>query len=173
MRTMTGAMSTAVAADVRLPGYFVEIGFSTALRMSSRGVITWDSKTWTAYDVSVENFGVDAGGSVVTASVTIGNSAKTVSNDVMLYGVIDRTAKVWQFYGNTPALADPVLLFTGTVSAFNIASDVSVRLSLTTNASAVYCPRSYIDSGSGFNFLPASDQYIWFHAQKYKLIAER
>ena len=172
MRTLTTAMTNATAATVRLPGYFVEIGFTSPLRMSSRGQITWNSLTWLAYDVTIQSLVVNSSTSDIDATLVIGNADMSLGVSIMNYGIVDRTLKIWAYYGDTPALADPVLMFDGRVSAFDVASDVSVRLQCSTQASVLYCPRTYLDAAAGFNYLPANNQYIWFHAERYQLVAE-
>ena len=64
-RTLTPATQTAIGQPITTPGYLVYLGFSTALRFTSRGVsINWNGYNWVpgyivsdGVDITLDNDG--------------------------------------------------------------------------------------------------------------------
>lgn len=171
-RTLVGTSASGITAAVTLPGYFVQISFPTPLRMSSRGTKTWNSLTWTESNFEVSSVTISSGSSSATATISIDNTDKVFSTRILSETVLGKACKVYKYYTESPATADPVLLFEGVVEAFDINGDTNVRLSLTMTSSVVRCPRTYITPEAGFNHVPVNGQFVWFKDRHYKLVAE-
>jgi hypothetical protein len=167
-RTLSGAMTTAVAAPVTLPGYLIEIGFAMALRSSTRGSISWNSLSWTPRDVRVANLSTDGNGSRATGTLLVGNADMSFGTQVLSEGISGRTAKIWKFYGESPALADPVKVFDGVCDQCDFAESGPVRVTLVQTGSLLFCPRTYMTPESGFHFLPTPGQTVTWNGEKVK-----
>jgi hypothetical protein len=180
MRTLSGAMGTAVTAAVTLPGYLVQIGFSSPLRLSTRGTLTWNSLTWTAGDVRVSGIAVESSRAALNCELTISNAdasigglGSTIASLVLAQGIAGLACSVWAFYGEAPALGDPVLVFSGIGDEASIPEDGPVRLSMTQTASTtLYCPRTYLTPADGFSFLPTAGQIVTWNGETVRLDPE-
>ena len=173
-RTLSAPTTTAVGLDVVSPGYLVEINFATPLRLSTRGTLTWNSLTWTTWDFDVRGLAADSSGSTQGGSLTLWNGDYTISALVLGEGVANRAVNVYQFYGESPALADPVHIFAGVVDDAQLEptnATVTLRL-VQTNARALFAPRHYITPDSGFSYLPAAGTVISWDGQQYHLAEE-
>ncbi len=139
---------------ITTPAYFVQLDFSTVLRLSSRGDQTWGGYTWTGGrlgKVQINN----NGGQVELINTDLVASALTLNE-----GVADRAVSIWSFDGDTPA--SPTLIFSGVGDKLEIGAD-RVRVTLTTeNRRTLYSPRRFINAVSGFNhLLPAGKSVTW------------
>jgi hypothetical protein len=174
MRTLAGTTSTGVAAAVTTPGYFISIAFPTPLQMSTRGTFTWDSKTWTAYDVQVSGLAADGSESALNGSLSIGNADLSIGASVLLHGVAGRAVKVWSYYGDTaPGAGDPVLVFDGVADTADIPENGPVRITLQQSGGAtLFCPRTYITADAGFHWLPTPGQTFTWNGEKVRLREE-
>lgn len=113
--SLTSAMSTALGRTVYEPGIFVEIGFSTPVRIHDRqGTKTWNSLTWSAADVRLTDLAVDNGAaqrcslSLFDSDNSIAQQCRSATGDVAV--------KVWLFDRSALANADPVQIFEGMIS---------------------------------------------------------
>ena len=177
MRTLAGTTSTGVAAAVTLPGYFVKIAFNNGNNtsyLSSRGTLTWDSHSWTGYDVTVSGLAVDGGGSSQNGSLSIGNQDAVIGGLVMLRGVSGTAITVWAYYGDTaPATGDPVKVFDGVGDTADIPENGPVRVSLQqSGGTTLYCPRTYMTPENGFHVLPTEGQIITWNNETIRLTSE-
>lgn len=171
MRTLTSAVNTAVTGPVTAPGYFVEILFSTPLRFSSRGTITWNGNTWLAWDVRPAGLSADSDQSTAAGNITLGNSDFSLGIVVLAQGIVDRAINIWKFYGESPATADPVQVFAGVGAEVTLDPTkgiVTIGLQQAGGRSA-YSPRRYITAEQGFSFLPAAGQVIPWNGEIYTL----
>lgn len=170
MRTLGGATTTEVGAAVTRPGYLIEIAFSTTVRLSSRGTIDWSGQTWSAYDCSVRGLAADSAEVQTDGALDIGNADLAMSAYILGDGVSGRAVRVWKFYGDATALADPVLLFDGIADEAVIADDGRVSITLQqAGGRTLYCPRTYITPDAGFNWLPAQGQKITWNGETITL----
>lgn len=181
MRTLVGSTSTGVAAAVTLPGYLIEIGFTTPLRISTRGTLTWDSKSWAAADARVSGLSADGSASSLNGALDIGNFDTNIGGLgsgmgvlVLAEGVAGRACSIWAYYGDTaPAAGDPVKVFSGVCDAADIPSDGPVRITLAQSGGrTLYCPRTYLTADSGFSYLPTPGQLVRFNGETIRLEAE-
>ena len=140
--------------SVTTPAYFVQIDFSTPLRLSSRGDQVWDGYTWTGGRLGK----VQAG--------SIGGQLELLNSDllsgalVLTEGVADRAIRVWSFDGDNPVAA--VMIFAGVGDKAEIGAD-RVRITLVTeNRRTLHSPRRFVNSVTGFNhLLPAGTKVSW------------
>lgn len=170
MRTLGGATTTEVGAAVTRPGYLIEIAFSTTVRFSSRGTISWSGQTWTAYDCNVRGLGVDSSEVQTEGALDIGNADLVMSTLILSEGVSGRAVRVWKFYGDASALADPVLLFDGMADEATISDNGRVLITLQqAGGRTLYCPRTYITPDAGFHWLPPQGQKITWNGETITL----
>jgi hypothetical protein len=174
-RTVTAALTTEVGKDVTSPGYFVEVGFATPLRLSSRGTMSWSGNTWTTWDVRVRGLSTESGGSTAGGSIVLANGDYTISALVLNEGVANRAVKVWQYYGDSALTAsDPVQVFVGVADDATIdptSGTVTLQL-VQTNAAALFAPRFYVTPETGFSFLPAPGTVVDWDGERYVLGSE-
>ena len=173
-RTISGPLTTAIGLDVVSPGYLIEILFGTPLRLSTRGTLSWNSLTWTTWDARVQGLGIEAGRSSGTGSLVLGNADYSISALVLGEGVANRAVHVWKFYGESPALADPVHVFSGIADDAQIDPTrgiVTIDL-VQANARALFAPRFYVTPEMGFSHLPPVGTVINWNDERYVLEAE-
>jgi hypothetical protein len=173
MRTLAGSTNSGVTATVTLPGYLIQIAFATTLRLSTRGTLTWNSQTWTAADVRLSGLSVDSSRSSLNGELAIGNADLAIGAQVLSEGVSGRAVIVWAFYGESPALADPVKVFEGVANEAAIPEVGPVRISLQqASGTTLFCPRTYLTAANGFSFLPTEGQIITWNGETIRLSAE-
>ena len=146
---------------ITTPAYFVQLDFSTVLRLSSRGDQTWNGYTWTGGrlgKVQISN----NGGQVELINTDLVAGALTLNE-----GVADRAISIWSFDGDTPSSS--TLIFSGVGDKLEIGAD-RVRIMLTTeNRRTLYSPRRFINAVSGFNHLIPAGKSITWAGQTYLL----
>ena len=169
MRTRTPATSSAADAAVTQPLYLIEIGFTPALRLSTRGDVTWNSLSWSGGEaIDVSSLDADGSGRQ-SGTVQIGNLDDYVGTLVLGQGVADRPVKVWKADGVALDVADPVLVFDGVAQGADVdTSRVSLSLAGSGTRSA-YAPRRVIGPAAGFNFLLPAGTKIRIGADTYTL----
>lgn len=167
-RELTAATQAASEAVVTEPGYLIELLFSVPVRISTRGLVSWNSQTWLPMACAVGGLALD-GTPLQEGSLTFIDSDGAIAVLVLAEGVADRGARVWEFFGQTPATADPVLRFDGVLDTYAIDdSTAEVHLSLK-QAEVLFAPRNLINAANGFNFLPATGTKINWGGQDYEL----
>lgn len=140
--------------SVTTPAYFVEIAFTTTLRLSSRGDQSWNGYTWTGGRLGRVQAGSTGG------QVELLNSDLLSGALVLNEGIADRAIRVWAFDGDNPLSA--VMIFAGVGDKAEIGAD-RVRITLVTeNRRTLYSPRRFVNSVTGFNrLLPAGTKVSW------------
>lgn len=169
MRTLTPATTSATDATVTQPLYLIEIGFSPALRLSTRGDVAWNSLSWSGGEaIDVSSLDADGSGRQ-SGTVQIGNLDDYVGTLVLSQGVADRPVKIWKADGAALDVADPVLVFDGVIQSADVdTSRVSLSLAGSGTRSA-FAPRRVIGAASGFNFLLPAGTKIKIGATTYTL----
>ena len=175
MRTLTAAVTTATTGPVTAPGYFVEILFSTPLRLSSRGTISWGGNPWTGWDVRPSGLVANAEQSTTRGSLVLGNTDYSIGSLVMNQDIVDRAIRIWKFYGSSPAAADPVEVFSGVGSDFLLdPTQGTCTISLQqAGGRSQFSPRRYITAEQGFSFLPSTGTIIHWNGETFILEASR
>jgi len=127
MITLSGAMTSAIGVTYPRHGAFVEIGFTTPLRVHDRqGTKTWDSKTWVAADVRIGGFVVE-NGAAQRCSITFVDSDNAIAQQLRAQK-IGLPVKVWLFDASALAAGDPIKLFDGIIAAASGGDDRRVRV---------------------------------------------
>jgi hypothetical protein len=174
VRTLAGSTSSGVTAAVTLPGYFVQISFATPQRWSTRGTLTWNSLTWTGYDVQVSGLIYDGAEASLNGALAIGNNDLAIGALVLSEGVAGRACSIWKFYGDSnPATGDPVKVFEGVCDSADIPENGPVRITLQqSGGTTTFCPRTYLTAAAGFSFLPTPGQIVTWNDETVRLSPE-
>lgn len=160
MRTLSSALLTELGLSVTRPGFLVQLGFSTTLRLSTMGDISWGGYTWAASDARINGLGQD-GSAGNTGNLVLGNTDLAFGALVLNEGASDVPCAIWACYAGATAGGDPVQVFSGVTDGANIDAN---RVSLALVAQAVttlYAPRVFINKAAGFNYLaPAGTKVV-------------
>jgi hypothetical protein len=148
MLTLDAALIAELGLTVTRPGYLVEMAFSTPLYLSSIGDVSWDGKTWVAADVRVNGLSRDERGGGA-GQIVLGNALLDYGALVLNEGVADRAIRVWAVWAG---VIDPVAEFNGVGDAADIGEKVTISLAAQ-GTRALYSPRRFINSSTGFNTL--------------------
>ena len=169
MRQITETLSTSSSSLVTQPLYLIEIGFTPALRLSTRGDVTWSALAWSGGETIVVS-SLDADGSGrQSGTIQVGNLDDYVGTLVLSQGVADRPVKIWKTDGMALDAADPVLVFDGVVEGADV-DTTRVSLSLAgAGTRSAFAPRRVIGAASGFNFLLPAGTKIKIGATTYTL----
>lgn len=153
MRTLSGALSSALGAPVQRPALLVQAQFSTMQRWSSMATITWDGHTWTARDLGVDSLRV--GPLSVAGTLVLGNADDVAGTLVLGEGVQDRVIRIWGYDAAATALGDVVWL-ADAVGASAEVTATQVRIALRHRCEFVAVPRTLVTEANGFSqALPA------------------
>lgn len=165
-RALSGAMASALAADVTQPGYLVSIAFATPVYLSSRGDVTWNGRVWIAFPVRVSNVEFDGRGRQ-TARIELGNLDNTMGALVMRDGTNNRAIEVFVCYASALGESDPVQVFRG----FGNGSTVTpARVTVDAESGArSKVPRRYVTRETGFNFITPAGTVISWGGELYTL----
>lgn len=168
MRTVSTATQAKLGQTHTQPGYLIELAFSTMIRYSTRGDVTWNSKIFAQYDVRVDGIQSDQNGGA-DARIVVGNTDLSFSALMLNEDPQDKPARIWKFYEGAAALADPVAIFDGVVDSVDF-SHQAVTLNLANgNADTLFIPRGRITREAGFLRLSPAGRIIQFAGQKFKL----
>lgn len=169
MRTLTEPTASATGATVTQPLYLIEIGFSPALRLSTRGDVTWNSVIWSGGElVAVSGLQSDGSGRQ-SGTIQVGNLDDYLGTLVLGQGVADRACKLWKADGAALAASDPVLVFDGVIARADV--DVS-RVSLIlagAGSRAAFVPSRVIGPAAGFSVLTPAGTQIRIGTSTYTL----
>lgn len=169
MRTLTTPTSNATQAAVTTPAYLVEIAFATIIRLSSRDDQAWNGHTWLGGRMGkVSGLKWDEKGQQ-SGAIEIINTDLLYSALVLGEGIAGRKVRIWKFYGDNPAVSDPVEVFNGVADEADIGAD-AVRITLSgENFLTFYAPRRFIGASTGFNHLTPAGRKITWGTQTYIL----
>lgn len=166
MITLSAALQAAHASAIQKPAWLVYVGFSTPLRLSSYGDVTYDSNTWSAYDVDVSRIRVDA--VRVSGELVIQNADDLVGALILAEGVADRVIHIYGYDAGATDTADIVHLVTCVGGASSLSHD---RVSIGLRASTEYtsAPREFVNSASGFTYMIPAGTQLRINGQVYKV----
>ncbi len=167
MRTLHSTLLATLGATVTQPGYLVQIDFSTPVRLSTLGDLSFNGYTWTAADIKVRGLGVDEkggqGGSLVFA-----NTLDDVGALVLGEGIADRRVRVWAC--DAGAATHSVAIFDGVGDDASIAENGAVTITLAASAMATsHWPRRRINRATGFTTLMPAGARLTVGGQPYIL----
>ena len=170
MLTLSSALLTDLGLTVTRPGYLIELGYSTILRLSTMGDISWNGQTWAAANVKVQGMAQDGSGSN-DAAVILGNADNTYGALVLNEGAGEIAATVYVCYAGATATADVVRRFYGVTDSADFSDDgmqITLRLVAQGNAT-LFSPRVFINKAAGFNFLQPAGTKITVGNETYVL----
>lgn len=153
MRTLSGALATELGLTITRPGYLVEIGFSSVLRLSTLGPLNYSGYTWLPADIRVSGLSRNEQGQQAPA-LSIGNAGLDYGALILAEGIADRPVRIWSVWAGAPAEAMPE--FDGIGDDAEI-KDLRIAIKLV-NADRryAYSPRRFIGPQTGVNVrLPA------------------
>lgn len=148
-RTVSVAVSTAVALPVTSPAYLVEIGFATTLRYATHRSVTWGGVAWAAAGIVVETV------SAQEARLALANPDNAVSALVLGHSLADVPVQIYAYYGD-----DAELVFSGTLDE---APDIGPRVVLTARgfSGASSYPNLRIAAPQFNHITPAGTEIRW------------
>jgi len=174
-RELSAAFTTALSAQVTVPGYLIEIAFATPFRLCTRATITWNGLTWSRWGAELKGFVTDGAQSAISGSLILENTDNTLGILILAEGVAERSIKIWQIYGETPGLIDAFFLLQGVGDGANI--DINkglVEISIMqAGGVTLFTPRLYITRENGFQAIPANGTVIQWAGESYVLEGER
>jgi hypothetical protein len=168
LRSLSTDLTTALAGPVTKPGYLVEFAFSTPIRLSSRGSMTWNGQTWS--DAGLEISGLDAESAASARPTFVLLDFDNALAAIILNSTIaDVRVRTWAVYGEAPGASDPLLIFDGFGDAASATDERLVVTALAYSARAMLCPRRFIGKDAGFNFLPIVGTTATYGDDRHKL----
>ena len=166
MKTLTTALLAELALSVTRPGYLVELGYSTTLRLSTMGSISWGGYTWGGYDVAVSRISRDGTGAGA-ANLSVGNTDGTLGAIVLGQGAADIPCSIWAVYAGATASGDVVQVFSGVTDGAEItAQRVTFALAAQGNAT-LYAPRVFVNQINGFNWVKPAGTVFSIGIEKF------
>lgn len=118
MRTLSGAHSTALGANVTRPAFLVDIAFTSTVRYSSYATQTFGGNSYTAADLDVQNLQVEA--LSISGTIRLGNLDDVIGALILAQGVSDRAINIYGYDAAAVATADFQLLAAGVGSSASI-----------------------------------------------------
>ena len=170
MKALTSATIAEQALTVTRPGYFIRLGYSAVLRLSTMGDLSWAGQAWSSASIRVSGLGQD-GGAANTGTITLGNADLAYGALILNEGASDIPGSVWAVYAGATASGDPVLQFEGVTDGATFSEDhMQVSMSLVAQGvTTLYSPRRFINKASGFNFLQPAGTKIVFGNETFVL----
>lgn len=164
MRTLADAIATEVALTYTRPGYLLEFGFSTPIRISTLGTLAWDGHTWLGgQKVDVQGLGWSMS---ATPRVAIGNLDLAFGAVVLGEGAADKSVKIWAVYAGAPD--DAVPLFDGVADMAEV-GDMVVMTLAQRGSRTLYSPRRFVGPSAGVNHLRPENTRITLGGATYVL----
>ena len=172
-RSLSGSLTSALAAQLTKPGYLVFIGWTGNNKyLCSRGDTTWNGNTYIGFGV-IPNGLEWRGSAEQTGTLRINNSAGEYSVMALADGVADVPIKVWIFDASAVALGDPVQVFDGVGDSCDIGPE-SITIKVTSKRSrALFAPRAYINQASGWSIVPPDGRSIEWGGERYVFTRKR
>jgi hypothetical protein len=169
MRSLSGALSAALAAPVQRPAVLVEIGFDPVRRWSSHGTVAWNGHTWEAADIRVEGLQVEP--LRIAGAIVLGNADGVAGALVLAQGVADRAVTVWGYDAGATGAADVVGLGIGgaAVSATADVTTDEVRIAIRHRAEFTFSPRATVGAAAGITTLLPAGAVVRINGLDYRL----
>lgn len=169
MITLTPALLAELGLTVTRPGYLIELGYSTTLRLSTLGNVSYAARDWVGVDVKVSGLSQDGKGGN-KASLTLGNTDGVFGAVVLNEGASDIPVTIYACYAGAPG--DCVQVFEGVTDGAELDAN-KITLSLVSQANkTLFCPRVFI-APPVFNFLQPEGTKFTFGNEVYVLERSR
>lgn len=167
MKTLTAELLTELGRTITRPGYLIEIDFSTPLRLSTIGEISYAGYVWQAADVQVR--GISASGSGAQAGqLAFANTWDDFGAAILNEGIADRAVTIYSAYVGAEDDAVQVFSGVGDDAEWDAQGRISVRLAAA-NRNTLYWPRRRINAASGFHHLIPSGTRVTVGGVPYLL----
>jgi hypothetical protein len=167
-RALSAALLTELGLSVTRPGYLIELGYSSTLRLSTMGDISWGGHAWSAADAKVSGIGQDGSGAN-TGTLQLGNIDDAFGSLVLNEGASDIAVAIHACYAGATAFGDPVQIFEGVTNGAEIDSrKVTLQLVAQGNRT-LYSPRVFVNKAAGFNFLQPAGTKIFANGETFVL----
>ena len=117
MITCTSPMLSAIGVAFPSPGLYVELMFTTPIRLHDRQSPTrsWNSLTWTRADVTLSGLTIE-NGAAQSCSLSFVDSDNAIAQQCRSEAA-GKAVNIWFFDTAAPATADAVQIFSGIMSA--------------------------------------------------------
>ena len=161
MRSLSSPTLTATVQTITEPRWFLELGFSTTIRLSANGAMTWNALSWAdgAFTVSGLTWGNSIDQSV---SINFDDADNVIAAFVLNEEIADRTCKLWIFDAKATATGDPVLVFDGVCDSANGGNGGLKLAAKRLNSKTVEIPRgTYSTTLPAELFAPAGTVIQW------------
>ena len=169
MITLTSTLLAELGLTITRPGYLIELGYTSALRLSTMGNVSYGSYEWVGVDAKVSGVKQDGKGGN-SASLTLGNTDNAYGAVVLNEGAADISVSIYAAYAGAPG--DAVQVFAGVTDGAEIAPD-KITLTLAAQANkTLFCPRVFIAKPT-FNFLQPEGTKIVFNGEQFILDRSR
>lgn len=148
-RTLSGENQTGIVQSTTRELWLMEIGFSTPLRLSSRGTVTYNSNSY----VGVSGLDVTLALDALSGVVRFRDTDQTYSQIAYSEGLVGQSVQLGVYYGEDAALglADLDVMFVGETGGGSVrAGQLQIDLQ---QAQDIYTPRNYI-TAADFSHLP-------------------
>lgn len=124
-RTLSTQTQSDIAQTVTTPRYLIELGFTTVVRLSTRGDVTYMGAGWVDSGAVVDGLNTTPGGGK-SLTLQLPNYDNAYTSLVLNFGIRDRSVKVYVLYSNDPFPADEdgELIFEGRMDAVPSFGDV-------------------------------------------------
>lgn len=165
MRTLSGTLAAELGLTITRPGYLVEIGFSSVLRLSTLGDVSYGGYVWSAADIKVAGLGRNEQGGN-GGQLSLGNADLDYGALILNEGAADRPVRIWSVWAGAPAEA--MLEFDGIGDDAEIGTRVVIRL-IQDARRYTYSPRRFINAATGFATLLPAGTKIAIGQQSYIL----
>lgn len=168
MREITTKASISVSSSVQTPTFLVEIGFSTPIRLSTRGLVDYGGYAWFQGGVQVTDMSTGQAGTK-TCRIIVPNNQFAFSAIVLAETASGKPVKVYKLFGEPPySLEDATLLFQGYIGDVPEMMERVVFNCTSQNARTLMVPSITIGTPY-FNYLPRAGQVIYWGEEQYEL----
>lgn len=167
MKTLSAPLLAELGLSVTRPGYLVFIDFTSQVRLSTFGDVSWNGYAWTGSDVVVRSLSADIDGAQ-SATIELGNADLAWSALILSEGVARRAVRIWSAYAGALGTADVVQVFDG-VGAKPTISPGKAVIATATPGEARSSPRKFISAATGFQHLQPAGTRIPFNGETFVL----
>ena len=167
-RTLTQPTIDATALYGTRPAYFIQINWTTVVRLTTGVSTSWNGEPWVEGAVELSGLSWRVG-SLQSATITLNNMAQEYGALALGEGVADVPVTIWAYDQTATAIGDPVKVFSGVGNKCAL-NDNTIVIELAPPG-ALKSPRLRVTSANGFNHLPVG--VIRWGSQRYVLSSRR
>lgn len=166
MRTLSSALQSAYGGAVQKPAWLVEIGFSSPIRLSSYGMVTFDGYSWQAGEFDLSGLRVDQ--ARISGTLRLPNTDDLYGALVLTEGTTDRRIKVWGYDAAATASADFVQLVDGVGGAATV-DPTWVSVAVRDAGEFVSAPRGRVNAASGVTYMLPAGALVAINGTTYRI----